>query len=144
MSASKSVIDSFRGDFRWLSNFHYGEFIYDGVKYITSEHAYQAAKTFDLIEKQRIIDCDTPRKAKNLGMKVTLRPDWEQVKLQIMNNILIEKFKDKNLQDLLLMTGSAKLIEGNDWNDTFWGVCRGKGENHLGRILMKIRHNLQL
>jgi len=40
---------------------------------------------------------------------------------------------------MLLQTGDEELIEGNKWGDRFWGVCKGKGKNNLGKILMKIR-----
>ena len=43
----------------------------------------------------------------------------------------------------LLTTGDAKIVEGNTWGDTFWGVCGGVGENHLGKVLMRIRAELQ-
>ena len=33
-------------------------------------------------------------------------------------------------------------IEGNTWNDTFWGVCNGQGQNWLGKILMLVRSEL--
>ena len=39
--------------------------------------------------------------------------------------------------------GNEELIEENWWNDTFWGVCRGVGKNHLGQILMKIRKEIK-
>ena len=42
----------------------------------------------------------------------------------------------------LLATGKATLVEGNSWGDTFWGVCRGKGKNMLGKILMRVRKRL--
>jgi predicted NAD-dependent protein-ADP-ribosyltransferase YbiA (DUF1768 family) len=47
-----------------------------------------------------------------------------------------------DLCERLLTTGDAELIEGNSWNDTFWGVCRGKGRNELGKVLMKVRSEL--
>lgn len=60
-----------------------------------------------------------------------------------MEQILRVKFSDPTLRKLLLDTGNAKLIEGNTWNDTFWGVCRGKGQNNLGLILQKLRAEFQ-
>ena len=47
------------------------------------------------------------------------------------------------LTELLLSTEDSSLVEGNDWNDKFWGVCQGKGLNHLGRILMKVRKEVK-
>ena len=54
-----------------------------------------------------------------------------------------EKFKDPLLAELLLSTEDFPLLETNDWNDRFWGVSQGKGLNHLGRILMKVRKEIR-
>ena len=75
-----------------------------------------------------------------------LRPDWERVKLGLMKEIVTAKFaQNEDMLQQLIATGSMTLTEGNMWNDTFWGVSlkTGKGENHLGRILMRIRKELQ-
>ena len=85
-----------------------------------------------------------PSKAKQLGRKVKLRKDWEEVKTNIMYDICLAKFtQNQDLKEKLLKTGNAILIEGNWWNDTYWGVCNGIGENNLGKILMKIREELK-
>ena len=87
----------------------------------------------------------SPGQAKKYGKTVELRKDWEDVKLSIMEEIIREKFiYDPDLVKMLLDTGDKELIEGNNWNDTFWGMCRGKGENHLGKILMKLREELRM
>ena len=61
-----------------------------------------------------------------------------------MEELLRLKFAQPYLRDLLIATGEQKLIEGNYWHDNFWGSCScekcgDKGENHLGRLLMKLR-----
>jgi ribA/ribD-fused uncharacterized protein len=112
--------------------------------YPTVEHAFQAAKTLDPTGREMIRRATSPKQAKALGYKVKLRPDWESVKLNVMEQCLREKFKPgTQLSQELLATGSRELVEGNTWNDTFWGVCRGQGKNHLGRLLMKIRKELE-
>jgi predicted NAD-dependent protein-ADP-ribosyltransferase YbiA (DUF1768 family) len=68
-----------------------------------------------------------------------VRKDWNEKKLEFMNWGVREKFKNEELRELLISTGDMTLIEGNAWKDFFWGVCNGKGENHLGKILMKVR-----
>jgi predicted NAD-dependent protein-ADP-ribosyltransferase YbiA (DUF1768 family) len=69
-----------------------------------------------------------------------MRPDWESVKLQVMEDLLVQKFADEHLEKQLQETGDADLIEGNYWGDDFWGVDKKKGgKNHLGKLLMKIR-----
>ena len=81
--------------------------------------------------------------AKRLGKRVELRPDWEDVKIDIMRQVLKSKFtQNPELKAKLIATGDAELIEGNNWNDRFWGVCNGKGQNHLGRLLMELRAEL--
>ena len=138
-----TTIDRFTGDHAFLSNFHPSPIEVDGIVYATVEHAFQAAKTFDTAEKQTLAAADTPSKVKRMGRKVQLRPDWEQVKVGIMEAFVRLKFTaHADLRTKLLATDDAELVEGNNWNDRFWGVCRGKGQNELGKILMKVRAEL--
>ena len=52
-------------------------------------------------------------------------------------------YQNDDLADCLVDTGDQPLIEGNTWGDRFWGVCGGTGMNHLGRLLMEVREELQ-
>lgn len=140
LERSESSITSFSGAYRFLSNFYPCPSILDGIEYSTLEHSFQAAKTRSLTERWLIFKADSPGRAKRLGRKVTRRPDWEQVKLQIMADLLVQKFSIPSLRAKLMATGNRELIEGNDWGDRFWGVCRGEGINHLGRLLMIVRN----
>lgn len=140
-------ITSFSGKYRWLSNFWPCPVEFQGVMYPTVEHAYQAAKTLDPKQRLDIQRIPRPGDAKRHGRSVTLREDWEQVKVGIMKYLLREKFnnpagRNSDMKALLISTGDAMLIEGNHWGDIFWGVCRGKGENVLGRLLMEIREEV--
>lgn len=65
------------------------------------------------------------------------------MKLRVMELLLRQKFQIPELGAKLLSTGSAELVEGNHWGDTFWGVYNKVGHNHLGKLLMKIRSELQ-
>jgi ribA/ribD-fused uncharacterized protein len=132
------AITSFDEEFRFLSNFYPAEVEFDLVKYPTVENAYQAAKCLNKEERQKFVGI-TPGQAKRLGRQVEIKPDWDKVKLSIMELLLLRKFEIPELRDKLAATGDEQLIEGNDWGDTFWGVCDGVGENHLGQILMTIR-----
>lgn len=137
-------ISKFDGKFRFLSNFYESVFEYKGLLWKTAEHAYQAEKTnfIDLKEKIRMLP--TASQAKKVGKKLPIREDWDQVKISVMEQIVYEKFKqNKKLMKMLIETDNALLEEGNYWNDTFWGICNGIGENHLGKILMKIREKLK-
>lgn len=137
-------INSFRDEYAFLSNFYTAEVKLDGSDYPTVEHAFQAAKTDCDAERYAIRIAKTANEAKKLGQDVALRRNWEAVKVKVMYNLLKQKFAvGTDLAERLLATGDAKLIEGNWWNDKFWGVCRGKGKNQLGRLLMKIREELR-
>lgn len=85
-------------------------------------------------------DCEL----KAWGKTVDLRSDWSEVRLQVMEDILRIKFSQEQFKQKLLATGNEELVEGNWWHDKFWGQCPvGTGENHLGKLLMKIRKELQ-
>jgi ribA/ribD-fused uncharacterized protein len=136
------VIDRFKGEHAFLSNFYPCYIMFEGRAYPSVEHAYQAAKTDDVMEKLRIARCHTPAQAKRAGQEVVVRPDWEEVKIGIMEVLLSIKFEKPALRQMLLDTGAHQLVEGNHWNDTYWGVCNGVGRNELGKALMRIRLTL--
>lgn len=133
------VIDSFSGDFGFLSNFYESSIWVDGERYATVEHAYQAAKANDPTTKKMIRDARTPYVAKRLGKSVVLPADWDTKRIEVMRALLAKKFENPLLRSLLLATEDAELVEGNAWGDRFWGVCRGDGQNWLGRLLMEVR-----
>ena len=137
-------ITEFRGPYFFLSNFYETPVKYESLTYPSSEAAFQAAKCLDP-KARKIFQTMTPKQAKQFGRHVSLRPDWEQVKLQVMSEILKNKFENKTLRTQLLATDTANLVEGNYWHDTFWGVdlTTGKGQNHLGKLLMNLRKNLK-
>ncbi len=137
-------IDCFRGVYGFLSNFYNAPVTWEGLTYLNSEAAFQAAKVLTDEERRQFMYLD-PSRAKRMGRRVNLRSDWEQVKVGIMEEIVRAKFtQNPELGALLVATGDAELIEGNTWNDTCWGVDTrtGKGENNLGKILMKVRAEL--
>ena len=135
-------IYGFTGKYRWLSNFPDCEVVVDGVIYPSVECGYQASKTNDMTERAKFIGIRSSE-AKKLGPKVTLRPDWEHIKIDIMRNLLVQKFSREPFRNKLLATGSAYIEETNWWGDTFWGVCNKKGENVLGKLIMEIREDLR-
>jgi ribA/ribD-fused uncharacterized protein len=138
------TIDSFSGEYDFLSNFYPSVIYPDHIQYPTVEHAYQAQKTLDPIARELIRNCETPGQAKRLGNKVLLREDWEQIKVYTMHQLLEMKFSIPELGKKLLETGNAELIEGNNWGDTFWGMSNGKGSNALGGCLEIVRGELQI
>lgn len=135
-------IDSFRGEYRFLSNFQPARVIMDQAVYPSVEHAYQAAKTLNLILRVAFQSSYTAGQSKNAGRELRLRSDWESIKESLMLDLTRKKFQSDPLKSQLLATGYSELIEGNTWNDTYWGVCRGRGQNKLGKILMQVRKEL--
>jgi ribA/ribD-fused uncharacterized protein len=139
------AIDLFKGKYEFLSNFYvFQEPIHDDMRltYLTVENAYQAHKTLDRDERLRIRRLP-PNKAKIEGQKIALRSDWEEIKRLVMLNFVTQKFLyNAELRQRLIATRGQDLIEGNYWHDYYWGVCAGRGENHLGKILMGVRKML--
>ena len=143
------MISEFDREWAFLSNFYESEFEYEGITYPTNEHFFQAMKSLDPDERKAIANALTPDKAKWMGRRVVLRPDWEEVKVDIMREGLYRKFADEQLADWLLETGDEILVEGNYWHDNFYGSCFCKkcsakrggkpGENMLGKLLMEVR-----
>lgn len=135
-------INDFTNEYAFLSNYYECPVIYDNLSFCSAEAAYHAQK-----EKQR--ECEfiflSPDDARHLSRTLTnIRSDWDDVKLDVMYNIVKAKFtQNRDLKEKLLATGDAHLEEEGWWNDQYWGVYQGKGENHLGKILMKIREELK-
>ncbi len=137
------TISSFTGDYRFLSNFSPSWVMYDGDMYPTVEHAFQAAKTSNGLQRASIRHAESPGLAKRMGRRVVLRPGWDAARLDVMHLLLWQKFVQPSLRTALLATRPHVLIEGNDWGDVFWGQSPvGSGENRLGVALMQIRHAL--
>lgn len=115
----------------------------NGVEYKSVEHAYQASKTLDPQEHEKIRNAGSPREARNLGRQTVMRPDFDDIKIPLMEYLVRNKFANSpSLTIDLIETHDIELIEGNTWGDKFWGVCDGKGQNHLGKILMRVRQEI--
>lgn len=168
MTISNKAIDSFRGPYHALSNFYPVPLEWDKVTYPTLEHAYQASKLDPTHKDYRNlvayigqlsktpgeakIRCRTiSNLAKDKGLVDPLKKDWESLRMPTMHGLLMAKFvpdgvlnPNCNLQKVLVNTYPKRLIEGNTWNDTFWGMIKGAngewiGHNYLGRLLMHVR-----
>jgi len=139
------MIDFFSGNYEFLSNFYICNIYYKGHKYISVEHAFQAAKVKDENNRLFIASASTPGLAKRRGRTVRIREDWEFIKDQVMYDLVLNKFKNNSdLKEQLLATGSEELVEGNFWGDSYWGVDKVRGgQNKLGKILMRVRKELQ-
>ena len=141
------LIASFTGDHAFLSNFYPQGFYMKNQWFKSAEHAFQAAKAFIPEERQSIIDSCSARDARSIGWKCSPIDGWEDMRIEVMREVLSCKFSVTNLTEMLLATDEKYLIEGNNWEDRFWGceIVRGKfvGENNLGKLLMEIRQEFQ-
>jgi ribA/ribD-fused uncharacterized protein len=137
-----SKIDRFIGQYSFLSNFHSSTIVVDGKKYPTVEHAYQAHKATTESEREVIRCAKDPMEAKRLGKTLVLPEDWETQKVDIMKKLIRKKFENPLLRELLKATGDLNLIHDNRFNDRFWGMCRGSGNNWLGVILEEVRREI--
>jgi ribA/ribD-fused uncharacterized protein len=131
------MIDNFRGDYFFLSNFSHSKMTINGWLFDNAESAFHSFKNLDMQANFQNLD---PSSAKKMGRMVKLRDDWENVKDAVMEMVVHQKFEQNpHLIKKLLNTKDEELIEGNDWNDRYWGVCKGVGLNKLGQILMNER-----
>ena len=103
-------ITSFKGDYEFLSNFAPCYIRYNGILYMSVECDFQAAKVDDVQLKKQLSRC-TPQEAKKYGRKVKLRADWNNVRVDIMRELLRIKFYDNHFQyrQKLIDTGDMYL-----------------------------------
>ena len=159
------VIREFFGETRWLSNFAGVKIVWNGMTFPSTENAYQASKIMspdvmvDVPTSGGLVDdakvsywelCQTcsAKVSKAVStldvIKDNTRKDWKQVNLALMYDFNKQKFTQEPYRSQLIATGDAELQEGNSWGDLFWGVDKqtGAGLNHLGKIIMAIRDEL--
>ena len=148
-------------DNKWLSTFNIATpFKYNGMEYSSVESAFHAQKVADddvMVEEYRkrlstnAVDILEPAAAKTFGgknkfkeNKFTLRRDWDRVKLEIMEEITREYYlSNQDLIGKLIETGDKLLLHKGFRIDTFWGVNKNGGDNHHGKILMKLREEFK-
>lgn len=128
-----------------LSNFArsviYVDVGFDKHYFETVEHAFQAAKATTYTDHERVRAAPSPGLAKLEGRSVTLREDWEEVKYDVMLNLLREKFKIQFYRQALLETGDLEIREDSP-TDFVWGYRNG-GQNLLGKALMQVRSEIR-
>jgi hypothetical protein len=132
-----------------FSNFSPHPIQVEGSYWQTVEHYYQAQK-FVGTENEGLIavirQTQTPMEAATLGRDRTrkLRPDWEQVKRQVMWQGVLTKFlTHTDIQAILLDTGEELIVEDSP-TDYYWGCGQDKtGQNQLGEILMNVRQEVR-
>lgn len=141
------MIDSFRGQYRFLSNYYFApmKFQVHGIIYVakSNEHYFQAHKATNRRDFEAVLNCNTGKQAKFTGRTIQCRADWYPIRDRIMYDGVVIKFtQNAGLKHSLIQTYPHELVEGNTWGDTYWGKCNGQGQNKLGLILMVVRNQL--
>lgn len=140
------MIEQFRKEYGWLSNFTDVTIVLDDIKYRSVEHAYMSAKSD---EKEWKLFCadfnNTASKIKLESKTIKIKQNWNLIKLQVMEDCLRQKFNQEPFKTQLINTNDMYIQEGNNWSDKYWGVClkTNQGSNHLGKLIMKIRTELR-
>lgn len=151
-------ITAFKGEYQFLSNFAYSPFhapfyLRSSAQYYfkTVEHYFQASKAYNFDDANKIRLASSARTAKTLGRSVELIDNWDAHRNPCMLQGLRYKFdQNKELADKLIATLPHPLVEGNTWNDRYWGMVQLNGangpvwvgENWLGKMLMIVRTEL--
>ncbi len=139
------MINKFKDTYAFLNNSYLVDIKWNGKIFSSSEHLYQAQKTENPEDIEKIRLASSPKRAKRMGRQIEIRPLWDEFKFAAMYVVLLEKFNQNfDLQEQLLNTGDEELIKNNNHNDVYWGVCNGVGINCLGRILMDIRNKIKI
>jgi hypothetical protein len=136
------MINEFKDEYAFLSNMYPSKFTWQGTEYKSVEHAYQASKAKTIEEELYIASLDSPKEAKRYAKTMDVRQSFHSEKEEIMLTLLFCKFhQNPDLLKKLLDTGTQEIVEGNRWNDKFWGFClkTNEGKNVLGKMLMKVR-----
>jgi ribA/ribD-fused uncharacterized protein len=150
------AITNFRHKHYFLSNmypFKNGIETPDGVKVYTSEQLYLPPRLTQRAARLAVESAENGFEAKKLFNQLqktgsSVREDWEQIRVPKMRDSVMVKFAaNPDIREELLATGEEELIEGNDRDDTFWGISpisgEPKGENMLGKILMEARESFR-
>lgn len=146
-------LKGFIGEYEILSNFAEHEKISiilpygdtNGKKYSANniETLFQAAKTNVNWQIEEIVKSNNPSVSKYLGRRCRIRSDWEEIKEEVMKELLSKKFNVSNKfrKVLLSIPNDMFIVEMNRWCDKEWGVCSKtfKGENKLGKLLMNLK-----
>lgn len=123
---------------RWqlLSNFALTPFALNGQTWPTVEHYSQANKALSASDQDQIAQARSPFRARQLGRRIKLRPEWDAIRGSVMLAALRAKFtRHDESREVLLSTGTQEIHEDAS-GDTYWGA---QGEDRLGQLLMMVR-----
>ena len=133
-----------------FSNLYQRPILFEGRKYKTAEHAYQAGKPRKEAVREWILSAPTPALVAMAAHGLytwEVVSNWSSIKTERMRAVLRAKFtQHPDLGRLLLSTENARLVESGRVNNAvnrFWGEVNGEGHNMLGLLLMEIREELR-
>ena len=138
------MIREFQGEYRWLSNFAPVRIVLAGRAYASVEHAYMSAKSDDEAWKDKCAGNATAGEIKRASRNIKLVDGWNEKKVDVMSDCILQKFMQEPYRAKLLATGDEHLQEGNRWGDRFWGIDlrSNTGDNRLGKMIMAVREYL--
>lgn len=136
-------ITKFRGDYNFLSTMYECDIRWLDLDFDCLESAIAASMTLDR-DIQELIATMEVEKVQQLSKVFDVRDDWDDIKIPVVTKLTEIKFTSNiGLYNRLLATGGMEIIEGNDFYETFWGMCNGEGRNEYGKILMRLRRDLR-
>jgi ribA/ribD-fused uncharacterized protein len=143
----RGAVLGFRGRHRFLSNFWEAEVEAYRLRFPSVEHAYVAAKIHPgddapsrAAAREKMLEIartPSPGAVKRLGRALSLRPDWEEVKLGFMTELVRRKFEGHpDLAQMLIDTGDVPIVELNRHGDTIWGMVMSGADDMIGRNML--------
>jgi ribA/ribD-fused uncharacterized protein len=143
-------IDSFTGYFEFLSNNFYTPIYYEGILYPSVTHAFHASRSSDENTRKAILNAESLVAVSKIAKRIEDPADWPNRRVRIMEQLVRDKFRrSKELLEKLKATQNREIVMTYDEEtagNIFWGVVKGKsekGQNQLGRILMRIREDIK-
>jgi predicted NAD-dependent protein-ADP-ribosyltransferase YbiA (DUF1768 family) len=141
------IIDNFNEEFSFLNNSYPSEVFFEGKIYPSIFNAYQASRTVNDFFRKLLQKTQTPEKIYEIAVQITDPIDWNTKRLLIMEKLIRDKFiRNSYLKQELLNTLNRDLLNTfsiKTESNVFWGVFKNEGENHLGKILMRVREDIR-
>ena len=142
------VIGFYPREFYPLDNFSSFKVEWNGYLYASLEEAYQAASFMgsdeELVEKVKKSHSADEAQRIAYANRDKQRTDWNEVKLEIMEELLRLKVEQNPyVKKKLLQTENYLIVEDSP-KDSYWGWGEDRqGENHLGKLWMKLRNEIR-